>query len=409
MGHRMLNAAAGPGGSRELARHHDVTAWIDAWAAPLEPETIALAAVAGRVLANGAEAAMDLPPFDRAAADGFAVLADETVGASPYNPLPLRLGTAGVGAGRAVAVGSGDPLPAGADAVVRREHAIAEGAGTIAVIAPVFPGSEIEPSGGHAQRGSVLVAPGRILGAREIGLLASAGLERVAVVCRPRVRCLLAADRVVEPGRALAPGAVHDANGPMLAALIGRDGGALVDRRLIGRDRGTLRAALALPGADIVLLAGGTGAGDGDEAATALAEAGELAMHGVALRPGESAGAGRAGGTPVFLLPGAPVACLWAYELLAGRAVRRLAGRSPELPFPERTLRAGRKIVSEIGMVEVCPVRCAGQEEVEPIVPFAEAGLASAVQADGFVLVPETSEGYPQGAPVTVYLRPPAE
>jgi molybdopterin molybdotransferase len=310
-----------------------------------------------------------------------------------------------VDTGCAVQVESGAPLPAGADAVVRLEHATREGAGTIAVIAPVFAGQDIERAGDHAKRGSVLVGAGRQLDGGTVGLLASAGCERVSVVGRPRVRCLLAADGVRDAGGALLPGALYDANGPMLAALIARDGGIMMEQQRVGRDRAGLREALALPGADVVVVAGGTGPGAGDVAAAVLAEAGELAVHGIALRPGESAGAGRVAGSPVFLLPGAPAACLWAYEFLAGRAIRRLAGLGAELPFPSRTLRTTRKIASEIGTVEVWPVRCGGEGEAEPLAPFAEVGLVAAAQADGFVLVPETREGYPEGAMVTVHLH----
>jgi molybdopterin molybdotransferase len=190
----------------------------------------------------------------------------------------------------------------------------------------------------------------------------------------------------------------------MLAALVERDGGVVVERRRVEGGAAALRHMLAAPGADIVLVAGGTGHGAGDVSATALAETGELAIHGVALRPGETAGAGRAAGVPVFLLPGAPAACLWAYELLAGQAVRRLAGRGAELPYAARTMRLARKIVSEIGMTEICPVRCTQEGEVEPFAPFVEAGLVAAAQGDGFVIVPEASEGYPQGASVTMHL-----
>jgi molybdopterin molybdotransferase len=402
----MLMAAPSQGPSKR-ARLDRVTAWIDAWAAPLRPESVSLADAAGRVLAGDVKAELDLPPFDRAAADGFALQADETVGASAYNPLPFRLQlpSARVGPGCAVEVQSGTPLPAGADAVVRLEHATREGARSIAVIAPVFVGQDVERAGDHARRGSVLVAAGGQLEGRTMGLVASAGCERVPVVGRPRVRCLLAAEGVSDAGGALLPGAVYDANGPMLAALIARDGGVVVERRRIGRGRAALREALALPEADVVVIAGGTGPGARDMAAAVLAEAGELAVHGIALRPGESAGAGRAAGAPVFLLPGAPAACLWAYEFLAARAIRRLAGLGAELPFPSRALRTTRKIVSEIGTVEVWPVRCTGEGEAEPLAPFAEAGLVAAVQADGFVVVPEASEGYPEGATVTVYLH----
>jgi molybdopterin molybdotransferase len=285
-------------------------------------EEVPLAEAAGRVAAADIVAAADLPAFDRAAADGLALRADETVGAGAYNPLPFRLADAaeGVATGGAVAVESGDALPAGADAVVRLEHAMPDAPGTVAIIAPVAAGSDVERMGSQAARGSVLVGAGRRLAAAEVGLLACAGLQRVAVVGRPRVRCLLAGPA----------GGVPDANGPMLAALVARDGGDVADRRPVARDRASLRDALASPGADIVLLAGGTGTGTGDAAAEALAEAGGIAVRGVALRPGETSGAGRtASGVPVLLLPGTPAACLWAYELIAGRAMRPRARRSP--------------------------------------------------------------------------------
>jgi molybdopterin molybdotransferase len=406
----MPTAADKASGASGRASVEAVTALIDAWAAPLQPDAIPLADAPGRITAGAVTADVDLPPFDRAAADGYALRADETVGAGAYNALPFKLQPAatGVAPGSAAAVESGDPMPAGADAVVRLEQAFADAAGMIAIVAPVASGSEVERAGGQAARAGVLVPAGRRLGPAEIALLAAAGIERVAAHRKPRVRCLLATGHAVETAGTLPlpRHAVHDANGPMLAALVARDGGVVVDLRAGLRERAALRDALALPGADIVLVAGGTGPGPRDHAAAALAEAGELAVHGVALRPGESAGAGRISGIPVFLLPGTPAACLWAYELLAGRAVRRLAGLGPGLPFPTRTLRAGRKIVSEIGMLEVCPVRCTAGGEAVPIVSFAEAGLAAAAQADGFILVPEASEGHPAGAPLTVYLDP---
>jgi molybdopterin molybdotransferase len=136
-----------------------------------------------------------------------------------------------------------------------------------------------------------------------------------------------------------------------------------------------------------------------------LAEAGELAVHGVALDPGETAGFGRTGaGTPVFLLPGAPAACLWAYEFLAGRAIRRRGGRDPALPFRTREMTTMRKIVSRIGMTEVFPVRCLSHDRLEPGTSFAEAGLGAAALADGTVIVPEGSEGFSEGAVVTAHL-----
>jgi molybdopterin molybdotransferase len=136
-----------------------------------------------------------------------------------------------------------------------------------------------------------------------------------------------------------------------------------------------------------------------------LAAAGEVAIHGVALRPGETAGFGRTtGGTPAILLPGAPAGCFWVYEMFAGRAIRRMAGQDPRLPFRRRKMALARKIVSAIGSTEICAVQCRLDGTIAPLAPVADLGFAGAAAADGFVIVPEQSEGYPAGATVAAYL-----
>ncbi len=321
-------------GSRGLAgraRVEDARAWIDAHAAPLGREEVSIADAAGRVLCEDVLADADLPPFDRAAIDGIAVRADETVGASAYNPLLLRLAAGDAGdlpAGIAVRVDAGDRLPRGADAVAPLEHVESSEGGACAIIEPVVVGSEVERAGSQGARGSTLVAAMRQLRPGDIGLLAAMGRARVAVVRRPRVRCVLSGE-AVDAGTLSAPGAVYDGNGPMLRSLIERDGGVLVELRRVERKHEALREALELPGADIVLAAGGTGRGRNDHAAAALTEAGELAIDSIALRPGATARIGRTkAGVPVLLLPGTPAACLCTYELLAGRAIR--APRRPQ-------------------------------------------------------------------------------
>jgi molybdopterin molybdotransferase len=191
----------------------------------------------------------------------------------------------------------------------------------------------------------------------------------------------------------------------MIRAAVERDGGVIGECVAVERDQTAMAAALVRPGANIVLVLGGTGPGVDDHSGAALAEAGELAIHGVALRPGETTGLGHtASGVRVVLLPGAPAACLWSYELFAGRAIRRLGGRGAELPCRSREMITARKIVSALGITEICPVRCGGGDSVEPVPSFAETGLMDAVGANGFVIVPQGSEGYPQGAQVSVYL-----
>jgi molybdopterin molybdotransferase len=392
----------------DRARLDDALAWIDAHVGRLPAEVVALPEAAGRVLALDVEAKLDLPPFDRAAIDGFAVRADETIGAGAYNPLAFRLASAGhtLSAASAARVSAGDPLPSGADAVVALENIGDRTEAGVAIIEPAVPGNGVESRGSQVELGSRLVQAGRRLRPADVGLLASAGIRQVSVVRRPCVRCLLTGRNLAEAG-ALAPaGSVHDANGPLLASLVARDGGLLIDQRRVERTLAGIREALALPNADVILVAGSSGPGPDDHAAAAIAATGELAIHGVAVRPADTSGIGRlSSGALVLLMPGTPAACLWGYELLAGRAIRRLGGLSPALPFPSRTMAAASKIVSEIGVMEVCPVECLGDGRVAPVASFAEAGLAAAAEADGFVIVPEGSEGHARGAPVLVYLH----
>ncbi len=310
----------------------EAIAWIDQHVGRLEAEPIDLAEAVGRVLAEDAVAASDFPPFDRAAIDGLAVRADETAGAGAYNPLSFRAAPTD---GNALAVnvgillGAGDPLPDGADAVIPLEHVQQDVSGNCEIIESVAAGSGVESSGSHFIQGATLLRAGGRLHPHDVGLLAAAGLSRVPAIRRPRVHCLVLARETAAFGAS-----VHDANGPLLRALVERDGGVITEQRRIARDRAAIAEALAAAQAGIVVVAGGTGRGRHDEAAVAVAEVGDLAIHGVALHPGQSAGLGRNGsGVPVFLLPGAPAACLWAYEFFAGRAIRRLAGRDPALPF----------------------------------------------------------------------------
>jgi molybdopterin molybdotransferase len=362
-------------------------AWVDAATDHLDTEDAPLGTAWERVLTEDIRAVQPIPAVDRAALDGFAIQASASLGASAYNPVRLPL----------IAVAAGDALPAGTDAVVPLELVEPDVQGWIEVVEAVAAGDNVEQQGAIATIGATLVPAGTRLAARHIGLLTIAGLSGIPVVRRPRVRIL-----VPKPTKA---GAWEDSNGPMIRAAVERDRGVVGECVAVERDQIAMRAALVEAGVDIILVIGGTGRGPDDHSGAALADTGELAIHGVALRPGETTGLGRTvSGMPVVLLPGAPAACLWSYELFAGRAIRRLGGRGPELPYRSREMITARKIVSTIGMTEICPVRCGGADTVEPVPSFAETGLMAAVGSDGFVIVPEGSEGYPQRARVIVYL-----
>jgi len=386
---------------------NEVTEWIEQHVRRLDSERVPLADAAGRVAAAAVAAVVRVPPADRAAADGVALRADETIGASGYNPLELRLVSSGAppARGSAVIIAAGDRLPAGTDAVAALDQVQIGVDGRCEIAEPVGSGNLVERAGTHVEAGAPLVGSGQRLDAYAIGALAASGVDALRVVRRPLVRLVLTGRALAEPGRPLAAGGVYDADGALLEALIARDGGQAGPARWTAGDRAALAAALVDDGADIVLVVGGTGPGADDASAATLASVGELAIHGVAVRQCETAGVGVVPpATSVFLLPGAPAACLWAYELFAGCAVRRAGGRPAALPFRARPMALDRKLVSAIGMVDICPVVCRAEGRIEPITPFAEAGLAAALRADGIVIVPEGSEGYARDSEVLVYL-----
>lgn len=362
--------------------------WVDARVAPPPARILPRAACSGLRLADAVAAVGDWPPADRAAVDGYGVAAADTLGAGSYNPVPLTA---------AVAVSAGDPLPPGCDAVIQYEAAQAVGP-FIEAIDAVAPGSGVERRGAWTTAGSPLLPAGRRLRPADLGLLAAAGHGLVAVLPAPRVHILIAGGP-----KAGAP----EQLGAMLAALVGRDGGVVEAVEELPADLAALADAFARPGADLILSAGRTGTGPDDVAPPALAQAGSLDLHGIAMRPGGSAGlglaGGPAGGVPVLLLPGEPMAALAAYELLAGRAVRQAAGLPAELPHATVEAVTARKLVSEIGCLDLHRVRLDEDGRVEPVASPNWPGLAAAARADGFVLIGADSEGVPDGAAVIMY------
>lgn len=389
----------------------DALAWVDATARPLPAEPVAVEDSAGRVLATELIAPIDVPAFQRSAMDGFALRGADTNGAGEYNPIefpvqgqamPGRPFEATVPASTAVRIMTGAPLPDGLDAVIPAEYAT-EQQGRIAVTRPVAPWQHVGRVGEDIQAGASVLPAGRRLRPQDGGVAASLGFAALSVHRRPRVRLLVTGNEVVAPGTPKGPWDIYDANSVTLRGLIARDGALLESHQRLGDDPAVITAALAAPGADVVLVSGGSSVGSEDHAPQLLARLGELAIHGIAMRPSSPAGMGRIGDTLVFLLPGNPVSCLCAYDFFAGRAIRRLGGLSAAWPYRPRRARVARKIVSAVGRVDYVRVRLDG-DALEPLALSGASALSSTTRADGFVVVPAESEGYAPGTELNVFL-----
>jgi len=380
-------------------------------AAPLAAEEVDLLACAGRVLARDVRSEVDVPGFARSAMDGYAVRGEDTFGASDYDPVPLvlvgesmpgRPFAGELGPGQAVRIMTGAPLPAGGDAVVMAEVA-REQDGSVEVHAAVPPHKHVGARGEDLRRGEIMLRVGRRLRPQDAGLLASMGVARLDCVRRPRVRFVVTGDELLPAGSAPEGFRIVDSNSVTLRALVARDGGEVLPFELLPDREERIRTALAMPGADVLLVSGGSSVGREDFAPHLVAELGSLDFHGVAMRPSSPAGVGRIGGALVFLLPGNPVSCLCAYEFFAGPVIRILGGRSRAWPHRRVRLPLGRKISSAIGRVDYVRVAI----EDARVIPIATTGasiLSSTVRAAGCVIVPRGLEGMPEGAEVEVLL-----
>jgi molybdopterin molybdotransferase len=390
-------------------------AWLDAQLHPLAGEEVPLRIASGRTLAASVVSDVDVPGFDRATMDGYAVVADSTEGATAYSRLVLTvIGDSlpgcpfhsTVSAGEAVRVMTGAPMPLGADAVLPAEWVEAESGDTsrhcISALAAVSLGKNVGRRGEDIVRGTTLLEAGRILRPQDLGVLSSVGHGVAHVVSRPRVRLAVTGNELLPCGSRPHGFHIADANGPMLAALVERDGGVVDFPGLVHDDRNTILEALQAD-ADVIIVSGGSSVGIEDLAPLLLAQQGELAVHGIAMRPSSPTGLGRIGNRLVFLLPGNPVSCLCAYDFFAGRAIRALGGRNKAWPY--RTMRGtlNRKISSPIGRLDYARVKIA-EGGVEPLAIAGASLLSSTTRADGFVIVGDDSEGFAPGAEVEVWL-----
>ncbi len=378
--------------------------------APLEPVTMPVADALGLVLAETVVAAENVPPFENAAMDGFAVRAEDTVGASPSSPRGLRVVAeiaagyapdATVTTGTAVRIMTGAPMPAGADTVVRFEETDEASLGreqvgipgsTIGILREARPTENVRPAGEDVPAGTTVLTPGIRLRPAEIGLLAALGRTTVTVHRRPRVAILATGDEVVPSGEPLRPGQIRDSDSPLVAALVRRCGG---DPVLLGIARDatdTVRAKLRAAGdADLLLTSGGVSMGDYDVVKDALRREGSVELWQVRIKPGKPLAFGHVGDKPLIGLPGNPVAAAVVFEQFVRPAILRLLGRT-DLSIPTVRARILDRIENQGGRRHFVRVRVDPSDDgyVARLAGGQGAGVLSGLtRANGLLVVPE--------------------
>ena len=341
--------------------------------------------------------------------DGFAVRSTDT------RSVPVSLRVTGISLpgtpciqsveqGTATRVMTGAAVPQGADAVVPVEQCRLDGS-TVSILVTTQPGKHVCLQGEDFRTGQAVLKTGHRLRAHDIAALSALGIGRVHVVRRPTVSILVTGNELLPPFSVPESDMICDANSPMLRELANRDGaGSISVQTLADQPKALISALLNHSTSDVVLISGGSSVGMEDHAPDALSEVGTLEVHGLALRPASPAGFGRLpSGTKVFLLPGNPVSCLCAYELLAGRLIRRLGGHSDELPHKTIQLPLASPLVSALGRTDFARVRVS-EGKVDPLAISGAGMLSTLVLADGFVMIPPECETLQSGELVTVHL-----
>ncbi len=379
-------------------------------AQPLPAERVRLEDAAGRVLAETAEALVDLPPFASSAMDGFAVRSSDTPGVLPVaariaagRPAPRELRSR-----EAMAIATVGVVPDGADAVIPIEYVV-DHDNDVEIPEPVPAGENVRPRGGDLRAGDAVVGHGVVLGPAQLGALAAAGVAEVVCGARPRASIVTTGTELRSPGEELGPGEVYEANGLILAAQL-RSAGALAERlAVVADDEEAHREALgrALE-SDVLVTSGGVSVGPHDLVRRIEAELGvEEIFWRVAVKPGKPVSFGVRGETLVFGLPGNPVSSLVGFELFVRPALLALQGHADPLPRfePGRLAAAAQANESRDELVRA-RVRDGddGSVHLEPLAGQESHMIARAAGANALVLLPRGEGELPAGAPVR-YLR----
>jgi molybdopterin molybdotransferase len=382
-------------------------------------ERVPIRQAGGRVLASAAVAAVDVPPFDRAAMDGYAVIAEDTFGAGRYEPKILRclekvytgeVPTQALSRGTCIEIATGAPMPAGADAVVMVEETEKAADGTVRIFTPVYPRQHVGRRGADITTGQALLAPGDLLNPARVGTLAAIGLSEVEVFARPHVAILSTGNEIIEPGTPLGPGQIYDINQFTIASVVEAHGGVAIPRPAAPDNLPDLVDAIrAAADADLVVFSGGSSVGERDLILDALQQIGEIIFHGIAVKPGKPTvfgrvprtGSGSKGWVPVFGMPGYPTSCLSNAYMLLLPMLRRVA-RLPEHRPQVLSLPLARRVVSTTGRHQFYTVRVLDGSAVPAF--KASGDITSMALADGYIEIPAQTDIVEAGEIVSVVL-----
>ncbi len=373
-------------------------------------EEVPLDEAAGRVLAVDVVAGFDVPPFDRASMDGYAVKAGDTSGASVDSPVRLKLigvqhtgelYEGEVGGGEALEIATGSPVPGGSDAVVMVEDTDLEGE-TVTVYKEVQAGRNMAPAGEDMKKGDHVLSRGAVLSPGMVGALAALGYAEVQVYEKPRVAIYSSGPEIVPQGAPLQPGQIYDINSYTLSAVIEANGGVPVKRGIMLDDAESIESAVMdAAGHDMGVFSGGSSVGSKDLFGEVMERLGTVYFHGVRVKPGKPTLFGEVNGTSIFGMPGYPTSCLNNSYVFLAPALRLMA-RLP--PREARVLRLpmGHRMEARSDREQFITVKV---EDGKAYRVYKQSGdITSMAHADGYIILPIDVSVVEEGETVEVTL-----
>ena len=376
-----------------------------------EVEEVPLFEAHKRVLAEDIMAFHDSPPFDKSAMDGFAVIGENTFGASQSAPKELKIIDA-IGAGdfsdktvgenEAIVIATGAPIPNGANAVIMKEYTTTDG-DVLTIYSQVTPGENVSPKSEDIEKGQKILDKNTFIRYQELGLIASAGYDTVRVFKKPKVKIIITGNELVEPTKEeIDKAKIINSNQFTIKALV-EDSGAIAEITHAGDTFDEVKEAIlkASRDYDVIMTTGGTAISKGDVVLDVVDDIGEVLFHGVAIRPGKPAGAGIVNGKMVFTFSGQPVAAMSQFDMFARKYLFEMQGRAFDFHIVKRESQL--KIPSQLGRTDF--IRAVSDDEYAKHVLNRGSGIIrSMVEANSYIIIDENDEGYQKGDIVDVVM-----
>jgi len=373
-------------------------------------EKVRLVDANGRVAAADVKSTRDVPPFSRAGMDGFALRAEDTFGASRYDPKVLhvidkvytgQVPTKSIEPGTAIEIATGAPMPQGADAVVMVEETEKTGS-DVRVLTPVYPRQNVGRQGADIVVGQTVIARGDVLNPSRIGAIAALGIGDVEVFVKPTVAILSTGNEIADPGQELQPGQIYDINKFTLSTIIQEHGGIPSPFSTAQDTIEALERAIdACASCDVLVFSGGSSVGERDLILDVIGRKGEIVFHGIAVKPGKPTVFGTIRGTPMFGMPGYPTSCLSNAYMLLVPALRSMARLQPRHTATV-SLPLGQRIVSTTGRHQFYTVKIVDGQAMPAF--KASGDITSMSQADGYIEIPAQTDIVEKGETVDVKL-----